>query len=308
MTEKRLGSDTAFNSDSTADILRAINQQDRKVADIVKAASPQIAQLVDSIVACMKQGGRLIYIGAGTSGRLGVLDASECPPTFHTDPSQVIGLIAGGDTALRSAVEGAEDDPNGAIAQLDPLDLCERDVVVGIAAGGTTPYVHGGLRWAKSEGATTGFICCVPLQELIETHGRAGSLAEIDLSAIDHLIELPVGPEIVTGSTRMKAGTATKLCLNMISTATMIRLGKTWGDLMVDLRATNAKLRDRAVRILYQQTDLSRDEAQNVLAAADNRVKIALVMARLKIDAEAAADRLEAHQGQLVKLLGPPRA
>ena len=307
LTEQRLGSASSVDIENTAAILRAINEQDKTIAEIVGRATPDIARLVDAIVAGMQSSGRLIYIGAGTSGRLGVLDASECPPTFHTDPAQVVGLIAGGDGALRKSAEGAEDDPNHAAEQLTPLNLTQHDIVVGIAAGGTTPYVHGGLAFARSRGCTTAFVCCVPLRQLIADTGSTGSLAEVSLNNIDHLIELPVGPEFVTGSTRMKAGTATKLCLNMITTATMVRLGKTGGDLMVDLRATNAKLRDRAVRIICSQTDLSRDEAIAILARADNRVKTALVMAKLNISAAQADAALAAEAGQLHRLLGPPR-
>lgn len=307
LTEQRLARAASVDAGDTAAILRAINEQDQTIPQIVAHATPNIAKLVDAIVAGIRSGGRLVYIGAGTSGRLGVLDASECPPTFHTDPQQVIGIIAGGDGALRKSAEGAEDDFDGARIQLEPLDLGSNDVVVGITAGGTTPYVHGGLSFAKSKGCATGFVCCVPLLQLVESTGRAGALAQIDPGQIDHLIELPVGPEFVTGSTRMKAGTATKLCLNMITTAAMVRLGKTWGDLMVDLRATNAKLRDRAIRMICDQTELSRNAAQETLGLAGNRVKVALVMARLGVSADEASAALCDAGGHLDQLIGPPR-
>ena len=233
LTEQRLDDSRDLDAMSAVDVLKTINDQDASIAAVVRGATPAMAALVDTIVERMRHGGRLIYLGAGTSGRLGVLDASECPPTFHSDPNQVVGLIAGGDSALRRSSEGKEDDPEGARDALDELNVNANDTVVGIAAGGTTPYVLGALDLAKARGAATALITCV------EPESRSGSPRP---DSPEHLIALPVGPEVVTGSTRMKAGTATKMALNMISTAVMVALGKTWGNLMVDLRATNAKL------------------------------------------------------------------
>ncbi|MEX0653243.1 MAG: N-acetylmuramic acid 6-phosphate etherase [Phycisphaeraceae bacterium] len=315
LTEQRNNSTAAIDALSIEQALRAINTQDMHVPRIVRDAIPAITQLVETIVERMRRGGRLIYLGAGTSGRLGVLDASECPPTFHSDPEQVVGLIAGGDTALRRSSEGKEDEPDGAHADLATLKLTADDTLVGIAAGGTTPYVWGGLAFAREHGCATALLTCVPAKTLM-TRERAPVVKANQPVAppppprlpveLDHIIELPVGPEAVTGSTRMKAGTATKLALNMISTTVMIQLGKTWGNLMVDLRATNAKLRDRALRILTQQTDLDRAAAGDLLDAAAGSVKLALVMARLHLDADAARRRLDEAQGHLRPLLGPP--
>ena len=292
LTEQRLAASANLDALSVEETLRLINDQDATVAAAVREAIPAIAALVERVVAAMRQGGRLIYLGAGTSGRLGVLDASECPPTFFCEPGQVVGIIAGGDTALRKSSEGAEDDPDGAHAELERLQVNERDVVVGIAAGGTTPYVLGALTFAKERGASTGMLCCARLREN---------------KGIDHVIELCVGPEVLTGSTRLKAGTATKLALNMISTTTMVQLGKAWGNLMVDLRATNVKLRDRAIRILTSQTDLSRQAAAELLDRAAGRVKLALVMAKRNVDAGEAQRVLDANHGLLRPILGPPR-
>lgn len=257
----------------------------QRVRDAVDAARPALAALIESLVLHMRDGGRLIYLGAGTSGRLGVLDASECPPTFQSDPSQVIGIIAGGDSALRTSSEGAEDDPNGAAAALDALNLTARDTVVGIAAGGTTPYVVGGLRHARERNATTALLTCAP-----------GDYAH----AADHVIVLDTGPELLTGSTRLKAGSATKLALNIITTLTFVGLGKTCGDLMVDLRATNDKLRDRAIRILREfSPDLGRDQAAEVLDRAGGMLKRAIVMQRAGLDADAAQQLLDGCDGRL---------
>lgn len=275
-----------------------MNEQDALIHTVLRAAIPAIAGLIDAVAAGMNRGGRLIYVGAGTSGRLGVLDASECPPTFCTSPRQVVGIIAGGDPALRRSSEGKEDDPQGAVPELETLEIDDRDTVIGIAAGGTTPYVHGALQHAKAQGSTVGLITCVRADAV------QGLVAELPGL---HLIALPVGPEVVAGSTRLKAGTATKLALNMISTATMVRLGKVWGNLMVDLRATNAKLRDRAARILMSQTSLSRDAALSLLNEAGGSVKLALVMALARCGIEDARRRLEAAGGQLRLVLGPPR-
>ncbi|MEX0744643.1 MAG: N-acetylmuramic acid 6-phosphate etherase [Phycisphaeraceae bacterium] len=298
VTERRNSETADIDAMSVEDALRAINVQDQVVPGVVGAAVPAIARLVERIVTGIRRGGRLIYVGAGTSGRLGVLDASECSPTFHCDPEQVVGVIAGGETALRRSSEGKEDDGDGSHAALTALQLTERDTVVGIAAGGTTPYVWGAIDFARKRGSATAIVTCTPLAELP---------ADAQRPEVDHAIELPVGPEAIAGSTRMKAGTATKLALNMISTTVMIQLGKTWGNLMVDLRASNAKLRERAVSILTQQTDLTRDAAARLLDDTAGSVKLALVMARLNLTADEARRQLDASQGHLRPLLGPPR-
>jgi len=243
------------------------------------------------VVESLESGGRLIYLGAGTSGRLGVLDASECPPTFNSDPNQVIGIIAGGDSALRKSSEHKEDDPAGVHGQLDELDIGPNDTVIGIAAGGTTPFVLGGVGHAKSLGASTGLLTCTP----------------IDLpSWCDVLIAIKTGAEVVTGSTRMKAGTATKMVLNMITTGAMVHSGKVYGHLMVDMRATNDKLRDRAARIISQITLIDRDEAFGLLDLAGGSVKPALVMHAKNLSLDQANELLDQHHGRLRPILGEP--
>lgn len=270
---------------STIDLVRLINAEDAKIAAAVAKQAEQIAEAVDIITARLLNGGRLIYLGAGTSGRLGVLDASECPPTFNADPNQVVGLIAGGDTALRNAVEGAEDSPELAVDALRDLKLSAKDAVVGIAASGTTPYVLGGLDEARSIGAAAIGLTC-------------NSGAPIENHA-DLTIAVVAGPEVLSGSTRMKAGTATKMVLNMLTTASMVRLGKTYGNLMVDLRASNEKLIGRSLRILQQLTGLAANDAQKVLDASDGELKTAIVSQKLGIDAVAARKRLLAAGGRL---------
>ena len=291
-TEKRLDASSDLDVLSVEQILELISTQDMQVPILVGQAIPLIAPLVKAAVDKLREGGRLIYLGAGTSGRLGVLDASECAPTFHCDPDMVVGLIAGGDRSLRQSSEGAEDDPDGARDELEQRRVGPSDLVVGIAAGGTTPYVRGGLHIAKQRSATTALLCC--------------TLFATDDWQVDHKVELAVGPEVLTGSTRMKAGTATKLVLNMITTATMVQLGKVWGNLMVDLRVTNAKLLDRAVRILAEQCDLTREDALVLLDQADGRVKHALVMAKRQVDADQTQHLLDQHDQQLRRIIGPP--
>lgn len=316
LTEQRLPASAQLDTLSIEETLTLINDQDATITAVLRAAIGDIAPLVERAAAGMRGGGRLIYVGAGTSGRLGVLDASEIPPTFHCEPGQVVGIIAGGDSALRNSSEGMEDDPNGARAELTTLNVGKHDVVVGIAAGGTTPYVVGALRMAKERGAGTGLICCIemPVQsrtlrartgDTVAGSDKASAYATVE--AVDHMISLPVGPEVVTGSTRMKAGTATKMALNMISTAVMVRLGKTWGNLMIDMHATNAKLRDRTVRIITGQCDLTRDEALALLDRAEGSVKTALVMAKRGVDAQAARTLLQEHGQQLRAVIGEPR-
>ena len=249
---------------STQQIVDLINAEDALVPAAVARQGKQIASAIDLIVARFKEGGRLFYVGAGTSGRLGVLDASECPPTFGVSPSLVQGIIAGGRRALVRSAEGAEDYPEDGAAAIEKKRVRARDVVVGLAACGMTPFVHGALRQARRIGAATIFVTCAP--EAVEHIP-----AEIIINPV-------VGPEVVTGSTRMKAGTATKLVLNMLTTGAMIRLGKIYGNLMVDLKATNEKLRDRSVRIVMEITNLNRPAARRLLARAQGKVKAAIVM------------------------------
>lgn len=316
-TEKRLASAAAIDSLSVSQTLQLINTQDIEVPRAVRAALPSLTKLIERIVEGMRNGGRLIYVGAGTSGRLGVLDASECPPTFFTEPGQVVGIIAGGDGALRRSAEGKEDDPAGSHAELKKLALTADDTLVGIAAGGTTPFVWGAIDFASKQGAATGMVTCVRLSALRKPKTRAPLVpgnVTVDLPPppvaeyqVDHPVELIVGPEVVTGSTRLKAGTATKLALNMITTTTMVQLGKTWGNLMVDLRATNDKLVDRATRILMHQLQIDRGAAGELLKQADGRVKLALVMHAKDLDAAEAQDLIDEHGGKLRPILGSPR-
>ena len=306
-TEARLPASADLDAMSVAAVLHTINAQDCGVPEAVASAIPAITHLVEATVEAMRVGGRLIYLGAGTSGRLGVLDASEVPPTFHEEPGRVVGVIAGGDAALRRSSEGMEDDADGARSALDELGVNGRDIVLGIAAGGTTPYVWGGLSRAWREGATVGLLCCVSeprLREAVDEEVQAGYGFAFD--QIGHLLCIPVGPEVVTGSTRMKAGTATKLVLNMISTATMVRLGKTWGHLMVDLRASNIKLRGRARQILCDTLNMEDDEAASLLERASGSVKRAIVMGRLGVEAAEADRLLEGAEGRLRGVVGPP--
>ncbi len=268
---------------TTSELIQVINTEDKKVAAAIAVEMPHIAAAVDKITEALRAGGRLIYMGAGTSGRLGVLDAAECPPTFGVEPGLVIGLIAGGDIALVQAVEGAEDDKNGAVIQLQDVNLSASDVVVGLAASGRTPYVIGGLEYANSVGAFTVAISCTP-DSLI---AKAAKLAITPL----------VGPEVITGSTRLKAGTAQKLVLNMLTTATMVRLGKVYGNLMVDVKPTNAKLVERAKRIVTQATGVSREMAGDVLVQARMNPKTAIVMIKKSCDAQQAARFLAAADG-----------
>lgn len=270
---------------STLDMVQRINDEDATVAGAVRTALPQIAQAIDAIAERLRRGGRLIYVGAGTSGRLGMLDAVECVPTFSTDPSLVIGLIAGGKRALTEPVEGAEDNADAGRADLLALSLTADDAVIGIAASGRTPYVLGALAAADTIGAlTVGVACNVPS-------------ALLDSAQI--AIGVPVGAEVITGSTRMKAGTAQKLVLNMLSTGTMVRLGKVYGNLMVDLRPTNTKLVDRARRIIVQVAGVDYDEAARLLDASGSEVKTAIVMARRGVSAHEARSLLHAAGGRL---------
>lgn len=269
----------------TADLVAAMNRMDAEVAAAVGRALPTLADCIDATAERMSSGGRLIYIGAGTPGRLGVLDASECPPTFGTDPGQVIGVIAGGEPALRVAVENAEDDRDAGAADLAALSIGARDTVVGISASGRTPYVLAAIDYARAHGAfTIGFSC-----------NAASPLG----SAADIALEIDVGPELLTGSTRLKAGTAQKLVLNMISTITMVRLGKTYKNLMVDLRATNRKLLARSERTVMAATGCGAAAASEALAESAGSVKLAILMLLVGLDATAAADLLGRSGGHL---------
>src|SRR5262245_41921349 len=267
------------------ELVRLMNAEDARVIPAVAAEAEPIARAIELIAARIRTGGRLVYVGAGTSGRLGVLDASECPPTFRTPPEMVVGLIAGGPRALTTAVEGAEDHPEHAANDLRAIVLTDKDVLVGIATSGRTPYVVGALTYARSIGASTIGLACVASSEL-------KPLADLMIAPL-------VGPEVLTGSTRLKAGTATKLVLNMLSTGTMVRLGKTHGNLMVDLRATNTKLKARANRIVRHFTGLSKDAADELLTACDWEVKTALVAHHARVDAAMARQRLTDAGGQV---------
>ncbi|WP_261806002.1 N-acetylmuramic acid 6-phosphate etherase [Lapidilactobacillus luobeiensis] len=266
ITEERNALTMHIDTLSTKDVLTLINGQDQQVPKVISQPEiiAAITQVVDAIVACFKQGGRLFYIGAGTSGRLGVLDAAECVPTFGTSPEMVQGLIAGGQVAMTEAVEGAEDSEAGGQADLKAKQLAANDFVLGLAASGTTPYVIGGLDYAREVGAGTGALSC-------NQHALISQHAEF-------AIEAPVGPEVVTGSTRMKSGTAEKLILNMISTTAMIKLGKVYGNLMVDVKPTNKKLVDRAQRIIQDATGVDRATAVDFYQKSQSQPKIAIVM------------------------------
>ncbi|MFD0148566.1 N-acetylmuramic acid 6-phosphate etherase [Streptomyces sp. NPDC055721] len=268
----------------TLDIARTMNGEDQTVPAAVARQLPAIAAAIDATAERMARGGRLIYMGAGTAGRLGVLDASECPPTFNTDPSRVVGLIAGGPSAMVKAVEGAEDSKELAVEDLTALGLTADDTVVGISASGRTPYAIGAVEHARTLGALTIGLSCN---------------ADSALAAAEHGIEVVPGPELLTGSTRLKAGTAQKLVLNMISTITMIRLGKTYGNLMVDVRASNEKLQARSRRIVALATGAPDEQIETALTAADGEVKNAILMILADIDAPTAARRLTVSQGHL---------
>ena len=290
-TERRNPLSASIDRLDAAGIARLMNDEDATIARIVAEQAENIGKLVEAIVPRMKQGGRLIYAGAGTSGRLGVVDASECAPTFHSPHGQVTGLIAGGPGALLKAVEGAEDRPEWGARDLSDLGIDSRDSVIGIAASGRTPYCIGALAEAAKVGALTAVVVCVKNSEM-SRHCQ-------------HSIEVETGPEILTGSTRLRAGTATKLVLNTISTAVMIGLGKTHGDLLVDLRASNEKLRQRALRIVSQATKTSMEEAKSYLLKSGGEVKPAIVSCLLQIDPDQARERLRLSGGRIIDALGP---
>jgi N-acetylmuramic acid 6-phosphate etherase len=285
LTEQRLPESMRLDAMSTDEAAALMNAQDAKAVAAVGAERANIVKAIDVVVAAMKKGGRLLYVGAGTSGRLGVLDAAECPPTFRTDPERVQGLMAGGEGAMFRAKEGAEDSPEQGAAVVDEKNVGANDVVMGIAAGGTTPYVHGALRRARERGAKTIFLSCVQ-----PVPGEA---------PVDVVIRPLTGPEVVTGSTRLKAGTATKLVLNTITTVAMVRLNKVYENLMVDLKASNIKLWDRGARIVATLTELSRDDAMALLKRADGHVKVAIVMHRRGVGIDLARDLLAKADGKL---------
>jgi N-acetylmuramic acid 6-phosphate etherase len=290
LTEQRNPRSQRIDQLDAQEIVDLINAEDRMVAEAVGEERESIARALSLVEEAFRAGGRLIYVGAGTSGRLGVLDAAEMPPTYGTDPSLVQGIIAGGFAALVRAQEGAEDHPEDGAAAVDEKAVDGRDFVLGIATSGTTPFVHGALARARERGARTGFLLCTyPSKDLVETH--------------DVVIAPLVGPEVITGSTRMKAGTATKLVLNTLTTGAMVRLGKVYGNLMVDLQVTCQKLQDRGERILMEMLDVDRSTADKLLGEAGGHVKTALVMGRLDVDADEARIRLHAVEGVIARLV-----
>ena len=275
---------------STSEIVRIFHEEDRKAVAAVEAESEAIARAIELCINAFRSGGRLFYVGAGTSGRLGVLDASECPPTFSTPPEMVQGVIAGGDVALRRSVEGEEDKPESGAHAVRERQLTPRDVIVGIASSGRTPYVIGALKEAHAVGATTIFFCCVPPPEELKEW-------------VTHFITPIVGPEIIAGSTRLKAGTATKLVLNMLTTVSMIKLGKVYNNLMVDVHASNTKLVARSIRIVQAVTGVDAATAETALAEAGGRAKLAIVMLTKGLNPTDANALLEKHSGFLRQIL-----
>ena len=293
LTERRNPRSQSIDTASALELVDLINAEDATVPAAVARAREPIARTIDLVERAFRAGGRLVYVGAGTSGRLGVLDATECPPTYGSPPDMVLGVIAGGPPALVRSVEGAEDDESAGAAAMDALTIGERDVVIGIAASGTTPFVGAALRRAALRGARTAFLSCTEPPTTIR-------------EICDECITVLVGPEVVTGSTRMKAGTATKLVLNTITSGAMIRLGKVYGNLMVDLRAWNEKLVDRSRRIVMETTGISRDAAGQVIDSAGGSVKTAIVMARRGSTRAEAERLLEEHEGRLRPIVGDP--
>ena len=285
ITEQRNPNSMHVDSLSALEIVQLMNEEDKQVPLAIEKCLPQIAQAVECIVAAFQQGGRLVYIGAGTSGRLGVLDASECPPTFGVSPEMVKGIIAGGERALRHPIEGAEDSKTQAVVDLQTIQFSSKDVLVGIAASGRTPYVIGALEYAKSLGSVTVSIASNP----------NSAMANI----VDIAIDTIVGPEVLTGSSRLKSGTAQKLVLNMLTTASMILMGKCYQNLMVDVQASNKKLKARAIRIVMQATDCDQALAEETLKQADQNAKLAIMMILSGLDRAQAEALLEKHHGKL---------
>lgn len=284
-TERRNPASAHIDSCTTLEMVTIMQQEDSKIASAIKKILPEIARAIDATSQRLENGGRLFYLGAGTSGRLGILDASECPPTYGTDPELVQGLIAGGIPAIFRAQEGAEDNPDLAVHDLKEHGFSAKDVLVGIAASGRTPYVIGGLKYARELGALTIALAC-------SEHAEIAALADIALTPV-------TGPEVVTGSTRMKAGTAQKLVLNMLSTGTMIKLGKVYGNLMVDVKASNKKLEERAIRIVMEGSGCERTEAEKALKGADGHAKLAILMVVAGVSASEGKALLERTSGHL---------
>ena len=288
-TETRNPKTMRLDEMSIEEALRTMNEEDQQVPHAIAPHIPQLAQIIERIIQQMQDGGRLIYIGAGTSGRLGVLDAAECVPTFNASPNEVIGLIAGGQRAMTEAVEGAEDSKKMAVEDLKAIHLSAKDIVIGIAASGKTPYVLGGLHYANELEAMTVALSCnqqTPMSEVA-----------------DYPLEIHVGPEVLTGSTRLKAGTAQKLMLNMISTLSMVGLGKVYSNLMVDLRPTNQKLIQRSIGIIQDICDLSESDAASLYEQAQQQLKVAVVMHLANCSCEEAETRLQANQGQIKRAI-----
>ena len=284
-TERRNPASAHIDSCTTLEMVTIMQQEDSKIAAAIQKILPDIARAIDETSLRLQKGGRLFYLGAGTSGRLGILDASECPPTYGTDPELVQGLIAGGIPAIFRAQEGAEDNPGLAVHDLKEHGFSAKDVLVGIAASGRTPYVIGGLKYARELGALTIALAC-------SEHAEIAALADIALTPV-------TGPEVVTGSTRMKAGTAQKLVLNMLSTGTMIKLGKVYGNLMVDVKASNKKLEERAIRIVMEGSGCERTEAEKALKGADGHAKLAILMVVAGVSAGEGKALLERTSGHL---------
>ena len=285
ITEQRNPNSMNVDSLSALEIVQLMNEEDKQVPLAIEKCLPQIAQAVECIVAAFQQGGRLVYIGAGTSGRLGVLDASECPPTFGVSPEMVKGIIAGGERALRHPIEGAEDSKEQAVVDLQTIQFSSKDVLVGIAASGRTPYVIGALEYAKSLGSVTVSIAS-------NTNSAMANIVDIAIDTV-------VGPEVLTGSSRLKSGTAQKLVLNMLTTASMILMGKCYQNLMVDVQASNEKLKARAIRIVMQATDCDKALAEETLKQADQNAKLAIMMILSGLDRAQAEALLEKHHGKL---------
>ena len=285
ITEQRNPNSIHVDSLSALEIVQLMNEEDKQVPLAIEKCLPLIAQAVERIVAAFQQDGRLVYIGAGTSGRLGVLDASECPPTFGVSPEMVKGIIAGGERALRHPIEGAEDSKAQAVVDLQTIQFSSKDVLVGIAASGRTPYVIGALEYAKSLGSVTVSIASNP--------------NSVMANIVDIAIDTVVGPEVLTGSSRLKSGTAQKLVLNMLTTASMILMGKCYQNLMVDVQASNEKLKARAIRIVMQATDCDKTLAEETLKQADQNAKLAIMMILSGLDRAQAEALLEKHQGKL---------
>lgn len=289
ITEQRNPNSMNIDQLSALELVKVINHEDKQVPLAVEKCLPQIAQAVEKIVQAFQNGGRLVYIGAGTSGRLGVLDASECPPTYGIPPEMVVGIIAGGERALRHPIEGAEDNTERGKADLQAVNFSPKDVLVGIAASGRTPYVIGALEYAKSLGATTVSIASNP-------NSAMAQIAEIAINTV-------VGPEVLTGSSRMKSGTAQKLVLNMLTTASMVMIGKCYSNLMVDVQASNEKLKARAIKIVMEATECDRTVAENALKIAENNAKLAIMMLLSDSDKATAEQLLSVHHGKLRQAL-----